>query len=139
MVNKKTLVPHQLYFPIKDPLHSLLESYGYSLYPEAVDVKAIREKNKSIEIDRIIFRKNLKPADFKLVIFQNKEEFSLPTNRIKKEWNPFSTIYCVSVDFPDYLSSSLPYQGIVNRTISMIEDQSMSQIDHSSERTEKSP
>ena len=48
MLNKKTLVPHQLYFPKEDPLHSLYESYGHSLYPESVDVKVIREKNKNI-------------------------------------------------------------------------------------------
>ena len=107
-----------------------------------VEVKAIRDKNKSIEIDRMIFRKGLKPTDYKLVIFQNKEEFNLPTNKIRKKWNPFSTIYCVSVDFPDYLFSDKPYQGQVNRTISMIDgDRSMSNIDNSmtSEVTEKSP
>ena len=84
----------------------------------------------------------MKPTDYKLVIFQNKEEFNLPTNKIRKKWNPFSTIYCVSVDFPDYLFSDKPYQGQVNRTISMIDgDRSMSNIDNSmtSEVTEKSP
>jgi len=49
-----------------------------------VEVKVIRERNKNTEIDRIIFRKNLKPSDFKLVIFQSKEEFSLPTNKIRR-------------------------------------------------------
>lgn len=82
----------------------------------------IREKNKSIEIDRIIFRKGLKPIDYKLVIFQSKEEFSLPKNMIRREWNPFSTIYCVSVDFHDYLHSETVYKGVVNRTVSMIEE-----------------
>lgn len=36
MEDKRVFVPHELYFPKKDPHYSLLESYGYSLYPEEV-------------------------------------------------------------------------------------------------------
>ena len=89
----------------------------------------------------INIQESLKPTDYKLVIFQSKEQFSLPTNKIRRQWNPFSTIYCVSVDFPDYLFSDDPYQGVVTRTISMIDDRSMSSMDRSmsSQITEKSP
>ena len=65
----------------------------------------------------------MKPTDYKLVIFQSKEQqFVLPTNKIRKEWNPFSIVYCVSVDFPDYLFSNVPYKGMINKSMSMTED-----------------
>ena len=73
MTSKKMTVPHQLYYPQADPHFALYESYGFSLYPEEVDVQVVREKNKSLEIDRIIFRKGLKHSDCKLIIFQSKE------------------------------------------------------------------
>ena len=84
-----------------------------------MDVKVVREKNKSIEIDRIIFRKSLKHSDCKLIIFQSKEEFCLPHDKIMKQYNPFSTIYCVSLDFSDYLYSDKPYQSFIDRSISV--------------------
>lgn len=48
MTSKKMTVPHQLYYPQTDPYFALYESYGFSLYPEEVDVKVVREKNKSL-------------------------------------------------------------------------------------------
>lgn len=124
MKNKKIQVPHQLYFPKKDPLFSLYESYGCSLFPEAVEVKVIREKNKSIEVDKIIFRRSLKPTDCKLVIFQSQKdgEFCLPNNSVKRSLNPFSIVYCVSVDFSDFLFEDQPYHGMIDKTVSLSEE-----------------
>lgn len=85
-------------------------------------MKVVREKNKSIEVDKIIFRKSLKSTDCKIVIFQSKEEFSLPKNKIRRNLNPFSTVYCVSLDFSDFLFSDKAYHGLIDRTLSLSEE-----------------
>lgn len=120
--NTKNAVAHQLYFPDRD---QNLQVYGNYLYPERVAAKLIREKNKLIEIDRIIFRKSLKNTDCQVFIFQCQQEYQGDTkihNPLCKQVNPFRSLFNIALEFNDYIFSDKPYRGKIQRSLSMIDD-----------------
>lgn len=88
-------------------------------------VKLIREKNKLIEIDRIIFRKSPKVQDCNIFVFQCQEEQQghqqIP-NSICRELNPFRSLYTVALHFNDYLYSPHPYRSRLDRSLSIVEE-----------------
>lgn len=58
------------------------------------------------------------------MIFQSQKdgEFCLPNNSVKRSLNPFSIVYCVSVDFADFLFEDQPYHGMIDKTVSLSEE-----------------
>ena len=124
MEEKRVSIPHYLYFAKKDPS---------TPFCSFMVTRCIRNKWRSrssgtgARTPKLIESSSERISNLRISkkvgdIPDQGGIFSLPTNKIRRQWNPFSTIYCVSVAFPYYVHSVSPYMGIGNRAISMIEE-----------------